>query len=128
MPAAPAFRAGLPGGEWPGGCGGALEWVTRPVGTSRGLEEPEVRLEPQGVVYTLPDGISAPLFSCFTAVLAVPVPSPSVQMSDNLICVSKKVPLGFVRNCVKPVPHFGESQHLTALTLQSVNTYVCPSV
>lgn len=77
---------------------------------------------------TLPDGIPAPLFSCFTAVLAVPVPSPSVQMSDNLICVSKKVPLGVVRNCVKPVPHFRESQHFTAPTLQSVNTHVCPSV
>lgn len=95
---------------------------------SRGLKEPGVRLEPQCFVYTLPDGIPAPLFSCFTAVLAVPVPSPSVQMSDNLICVSKKVPLGFVRNCVKPVPHFRESQHFTALTLQSVNTHVCPSV
>ena len=59
-----------------GGCRGALAWVMHPVGTTRSLEEPGVWLEPQCRWYILPDGIPSCLPSCFTVVLAVPVPSP----------------------------------------------------
>lgn len=61
-----------------GGCGGARARVMRPVGTACGLEEPGVGLEPQCQWYIRPGGVPAPLLSCFTAVLAVSVPSPPV--------------------------------------------------